>query len=113
LLPFEADPGNCSFSTSSLVIWSMRIPTIFVCSNSRQPFPSSPHGSNSCVPPNEHAIDEFAAWHCSEPRLTFNKAVIVRFRFQLEKPGLSPWDDQRANGGGSIVWRWVPGPLVV
>ena len=38
LLPFEADPGNCSFSTSSLVIWSMRIPAIFVCSNSRQPF---------------------------------------------------------------------------
>jgi hypothetical protein len=38
LLPFEADPGNSSFSTSSLVIWSMRIAAIFVCSNSRQPF---------------------------------------------------------------------------
>jgi hypothetical protein len=33
-----ADRGNSSFSTSSLVTWSMRIPAIFVCSNGRQPF---------------------------------------------------------------------------
>jgi len=26
------------------------------------------------------AIDRFTAWHCSEPRLTFNRAVVVRYR---------------------------------
>ena len=25
-----------------------------------------------------HAIDEFVAWYCSEPRLSFNKAVVTR-----------------------------------
>ncbi len=24
-----------------------------------------------------HAIDEFVAWYCFEPRLSFNKAVVV------------------------------------
>jgi len=24
-----------------------------------------------------HAIDEFIAWYCSEPRLSFNKAVVT------------------------------------
>jgi len=33
------------------------------------------------------AIDRFIAWHCSEPRLTFNRAVVVRYRSHLE--GLS------------------------
>jgi hypothetical protein len=26
------------------------------------------------------AIDRFIAWYCSEPRLTFNRAVVVRYR---------------------------------
>ena len=38
LLSFEAEPGISSFSTTSLKIWSMRIPAILVFSNSRQPF---------------------------------------------------------------------------
>ncbi len=25
------------------------------------------------------AIDRFIAWYCSEPRLTFNRAVVVRY----------------------------------
>jgi len=25
-----------------------------------------------------HAIDEFVDWHCSEPRLSFSKTVVVR-----------------------------------
>jgi hypothetical protein len=33
------------------------------------------------------AIDRFIAWYCSEPRLTFNRAVVVRYRSHLE--GLS------------------------
>jgi hypothetical protein len=24
-----------------------------------------------------HAIDEFVDWHCSEPRLSFNKTVVL------------------------------------
>jgi hypothetical protein len=31
----------------------------------------------------QHAIDEFVAWYCSEPRLAFNKTVVLRYRFQL------------------------------
>ncbi len=31
-----------------------------------------------------HAIDEFIGWYCSEPRLSFNKAVVTRFKGYLE-----------------------------
>src|SRR6266550_7314974 len=27
-----------------------------------------------------HAIDEFVGWYCSEPRLSFNKTVVTRYR---------------------------------
>jgi hypothetical protein len=27
-----------------------------------------------------HAIDEFVDWYCSEPRLAFNRIVVLRFR---------------------------------
>ena len=30
------------------------------------------------------AIDDFVAWYCSEPRLAFNKTVVLRYRLQLE-----------------------------
>src|ERR1035437_3975103 len=30
-----------------------------------------------------HAIDEFAEWYCSEPRLSFSKTVVVRYRMHL------------------------------
>src|SRR5437660_12741147 len=36
-----------------------------------------------------HAIDEFIQWYCSEPRLSFNKVVVTRFRIFLESRGLS------------------------
>ena len=26
----------------------------------------------------EYAIDQFIAWYCSEPRLAFNRVVVVR-----------------------------------
>jgi hypothetical protein len=35
------------------------------------------------------AIDRFIAWYCSEPRLTFNRAVVVRYRSHLEALSLS------------------------
>jgi site-specific recombinase XerD len=44
-------------------------------------------GSRRCY---EHAMDEFIAWYCSEPRLGFNKAVVTRYRMHLESRGLAP-----------------------
>ncbi len=31
-----------------------------------------------------HAIDEFITWYCSEPRLSFNKTVVTRYKSFLE-----------------------------
>jgi len=38
----------------------------------------------------QHAIDEFIAWYCSEPRLSFNKTVVTRYRMHLESRELAP-----------------------
>lgn len=37
-----------------------------------------------------HAIDEFIGWYCSEPRLAFNRTVVLRYRFFLEQRNLAP-----------------------
>src|SRR5437868_2354986 len=37
-----------------------------------------------------HAIDEFTSWYCSEPRLAFNRTVVMRYRFFLEQKHLAP-----------------------
>ena len=37
-----------------------------------------------------HAIDEFVDWYCSEPRLSFSKTVVVRYRMHLEFRRLAP-----------------------
>lgn len=37
-----------------------------------------------------YAIDEFINWYCSEPRLSFNKAVVTRYRAHLESRQLAP-----------------------
>jgi len=37
-----------------------------------------------------HAMDEFIEWYCSEPRLSFNRTVVVRYRMHLESRKLSP-----------------------
>jgi len=45
------------------------------------------------LPPDRcyrHAIEDFVAWYCSEPRLAFNKTVVLRYRLQLESRGLAP-----------------------
>jgi hypothetical protein len=36
-----------------------------------------------------HAIDEFIEWYCSEPRLSFNKVVVTRYRIHLEDRSLA------------------------
>src|SRR3954447_22395741 len=35
------------------------------------------------------AIDHFVAWYCSEPRIAFNKTVVLRYRLELESRRLS------------------------
>ena len=37
-----------------------------------------------------HAIDEFVEWYCSEPRLSFNRTVVMRYRNHLESRSLAP-----------------------
>jgi integrase len=38
----------------------------------------------------EHAIREFVAWYCSEPRLAFNRTVVLRYRIHLEQRRYAP-----------------------
>src|SRR6476661_4427187 len=37
-----------------------------------------------------YAIDEFVDWYCSEPRLAFNRIVVLRYRSHLESRQLAP-----------------------
>src|SRR5713226_342876 len=37
-----------------------------------------------------HAIDEFVDSYCSEPRLSFSRTVVVRYRMHLESRKLAP-----------------------
>src|ERR1700757_1377661 len=37
-----------------------------------------------------HSIDEFINWYCSEPRLSFNRTVVLRYRMHLESRNLAP-----------------------
>ena len=38
----------------------------------------------------DHAIDEFVHWYCSEPRLAFNRTVVLRYRMHLELRPYAP-----------------------
>jgi hypothetical protein len=46
---------------------------------------TSPDAQQGC----RHAIDEFVAWYCSEPRMVFNRIVVLRYRFHLESRRLA------------------------
>ena len=37
----------------------------------------------------KYAIEQFVAWYCSEPRLAFNRIVVVRYRMYLESRSLT------------------------
>src|SRR5947208_13543329 len=37
-----------------------------------------------------HAINELIDWYCSEPRLSFNRTVVLRYRMHLESRNLAP-----------------------
>src|SRR6266704_1118567 len=38
----------------------------------------------------DHAINEFVDWYCSEPRLAFNRTVVLRYLIHLEQRHLAP-----------------------
>jgi integrase len=38
----------------------------------------------------DHAITEFVGWYCSEPRLAFNRTVVLRYRLHLEERRYAP-----------------------
>jgi hypothetical protein len=37
-----------------------------------------------------HAIEGFVDWYCSEPRLSFSRTVVLRYRIHLESRNLAP-----------------------
>jgi len=47
-------------------------------------------GAASSQESYRHAIDEFIGWYCPEPRLAFNRNVVLRYRFFLEQRNLAP-----------------------
>jgi hypothetical protein len=56
----------------------------------------------------EHAIREFVAWYCSEPRLAFNRTVVLRYRIptplraryhQSAAGSRPPYRDEAADSG--------------
>jgi hypothetical protein len=47
-------------------------------------------GSSESQRAYRFAIDDFIAWHCSEPRLAFNKAFVLRYRLQIGARHLAP-----------------------
>ena len=38
----------------------------------------------------DHAIRDFIDWYCSEPRLSFNRTVVTRYRIALEQRKYAP-----------------------
>ena len=37
-----------------------------------------------------YAIEEFVEWYCSEPKLSFSRTVVLRYRIHLESRNLAP-----------------------
>jgi len=56
----------------------------------------------------QHAIDEFVAWYCSEPRLAFNKTVVLRYRFHLEERGVASGTINITHPCGGIFCEVMP-----
>ena len=49
--------------------------------------PGRPYSSGIRVPA---AITDFVEWYCSEPRLAFNRTVVLRYRIYLEQKQYAP-----------------------
>ena len=50
-----------------------------------------------------NAIDKFIAWYCSEPRLGFNRVVVLRYRSFLESLSLSAALDSSMPSGSALT----------
>jgi hypothetical protein len=62
-------------------------------------------------PGYRHAIDEFVDWYCSEPRLAFNRIVVLQYRSHLESRQLAPGTTRpRNHQSGSWRRRSAPNP---
>ena len=65
-----------------------------LCSNS-QDLDQSKSSVRNSLHSNEsrrayrHKIDEFITWYCSQPKLSFNKAFVTRYRIHLESRWLA------------------------
>src|SRR5579859_332337 len=57
-----------------------------------------------------HAIDEFIGWYCSEPRLAFNRTVVLRYRFFRSRKSSPPPPSTCAwrQSGGWHLKRLIP-----
>ncbi len=45
-----------------------------------------------------HSIEEFVAWYCSAPRLSFNKTVVLRYRLGIRIADYHPYGFQVCEG---------------
>jgi hypothetical protein len=69
---------------------------------------------NSLTSPNsrrvyQHAIEKFIAWYCSEPRLAFNRIVLVRYRIHWSR---AHWQRRPGRGYRSGEGRKAVGPAL-
>jgi len=53
----------------------------------------------------DHALREFVAWYCSEPRLAFNRTVVLRSR--IRPPRSLPGHRRRVAAAGRCWWQRV------
>jgi hypothetical protein len=64
----------------------------------------------------DHAIREFVAWYCSEPRLAFNRTVVLRYRIHLEQRHSMPRPQLTCDSPRCAGWpmkRPMPGCSVL
>lgn len=68
---------------------------------------------------DDHAIREFVAWYCSEPRLAFNRTDVLRYRIHLEQRQYAPTTVnlrlaavRRVARGGGCGSPVSPGPRI-
>jgi hypothetical protein len=57
-----------------------------------------------------HAIEEFVEWYCSEPRLSFSRTVVLRYRIHLESRNLAPGTINLRLGAVRRLALWPPKP---
>src|ERR671910_3285314 len=58
----------------------------------------------------DHAISEFVAWYCSEPRLAFNRTVVLRYRIHLEQRHYAPATINLRLGRSDVSRTRLPTP---